>query len=166
MRDLLEYGRPTTQRIVRGPLPEVVAEAAQATLALAERRCVRVDSAVQGELPRVLMDRRRMVQVFQNLIDNAIRHAPDGGAVLVSSAVERSRDGGWIVCTVDDDGPGFPPGEEGRVFQPFFTRRRGGTGLGLSIAQRIVEEHGGSVAAANRLEGGARLTVRLPVERA
>jgi signal transduction histidine kinase len=146
-------------------LPEVVAEAAQATLALAEGRCVRVDSAVQGELPRVLMDRRRMVQVFQNLIDNAVHHAPEGGAVRVTSALE-SPGGEWIACTVDDDGPGFPPGEEGRLFEPFFTRRHGGTGLGLPIAKRIVEEHGGTVEALNRPGGGARVTVRLPVEKA
>lgn len=165
MRDLLEYGRPSTQRIVRGRLQEVVAEAVRATTALAGERRVRVDCAIPPDTPLVLMDRRRLVQVFQNLIDNAIRHAPDGGAVQVSSAVERG-DGEWIACTVDDDGPGFPPGEESRAFQPFFTRRHGGTGLGLSIAQRIVEEHGGTVAAANRPEGGARLAVRLPVERA
>jgi len=67
-----------------------------------------------------------------------------------------------LVFAVEDEGPGFPPDALPRVFEPFFTRRRGGTGLGLSLVQRIVEQHQGEIAAANRPAGGAVVTVRLP----
>ncbi len=68
----------------------------------------------------------------------------------------------WVDLTVKDCGSGFREEDLPRVFEPFFARRRGGTGLGLAIAQRIVEEHHGSISAANRPEGGAVVEVLLP----
>ncbi len=109
------------------------------------------------------MDRRRLTQVFQNLLDNAVRHAPPQSAVIVEAELMRVDGERWIDCRVRDAGPGFRPEDLPRIFEPFFTRRRGGTGLGLSIVQRIVEDHGGRIGAGNRAEGGAVVTVRLPV---
>jgi signal transduction histidine kinase len=165
MQDLLDYGRPITDAVARDRLEDVVAEAVHATAALAGKRRVRVECDLPGGLPPLLMDRRRMVQVFQNLIDNAVRHAPEGGTVRVGSAAADRAGAVWVTCTVDDDGPGFSPGDAAKAFVPFFSRRDGGTGLGLPIVQRIVDQHGGTVEAGNHPGGGARLTVRLPVGR-
>jgi PAS domain S-box-containing protein len=162
MGDLLEYGKPASLELAEGALAEVVAEAVVGCRALAESAQVAVHNTVDGSLPRVRMDRRRLLQVFQNLLDNAVRHAPSKSAVVVEAERVRADGETWIDCRVRDEGPGFRPEDLPRVFEPFFTRRRGGTGLGLSIVQRIVEEHGGRIFAGNRAEGGAVLTVRLP----
>lgn len=115
-------------------------------------------------------------QVFRNLIDNARSFSPEGGAVRVEGA----REGGRVVVRVDDDGPGLPPENLESVFERFYTQRpkgaagsaagsSGHSGLGLSIARQIVEAHGGSIRAENRMEGdrvaGARFVVDLPEAR-
>jgi signal transduction histidine kinase len=69
----------------------------------------------------------------------------------------------WIECAIRDDGPGFREADLHRVFEPFFTRRRGGTGLGLSIVYRIVDGHGGKTTASNHPDGGGVVTVQLPI---
>ena len=161
MQSLLEYGHPSSTVLVDGQVGDVIRRAIRACTPIATRSRVTVVDAA-GELPAVRMDAGRLVQVFQNLIENAIQHAPPGSEVRVSA--ERSREGGAdsVVCVTSDSGPGFRPEDLSSVFEPFFTRRRGGTGLGLSIVQKIVEEHGGSIFVANRREGGAAVTLTLP----
>lgn len=111
----------------------------------------------------------RLVQVFENLLDNALGFAPVGSTVRVRLRAE----GDGAVVTVCDEGPGIPPEHLGRVFDRFFTYRPGGgsaaisgparhTGLGLSIVRAIAQGYGGSVCAGNAPGGGAELEVRLP----
>jgi len=102
-----------------------------------------------------------MLQVLQNLIDNAIQHSPRGGQVVVRAAAVLAPNADGLELSVADEGPGIRAEDMANIFEPFFTRRRGGTGLGLSIVQRIVEQHGGEVEGKNRETGGALITVRL-----
>ncbi len=163
MSDLLEYGKPLTSEPTPESVAEIVGEAVRSCELLARRSNVRVEDATQGELPRVVMDRSRMVQVVQNLLQNAIEHAGRDGRVLLEARAHRSRSGDERVrLSVHDTGPGFQEADIPRLFEPFFTRRRGGTGLGLSIVQRIVEQTGGRVTAQNHSEGGALVTIDLP----
>ena len=158
MRDLLQYGRPSEVTLAPGLLAPVVTLAARCCAPAAELASIRIDNRVGPEAGSVAMDEERLAQVFQNLIENAIQHSPAGGVVVVDARrVERH-----VEVRVLDSGTGFRSADLPRVFEPFFTRRRGGTGLGLSIVQRIVEQHGGAIEAANRPEGGASVTVRLP----
>jgi PAS domain S-box-containing protein len=161
MHELLEYGRPFASVLH----PECIAVVVHGSVAnagtLARRHNVTLQSTVPPSLAAVPMDRPRMAQVFDNLIANAIQYSRAGGVVSISAEVTAG--GRWARIAVEDRGPGFREDDLLRVFEPFFTRRRGGTGLGLSVVQRIVDEHGGTVVASNREGGGASMVVMLPI---
>jgi signal transduction histidine kinase len=159
MHDLLDYGKPAVYVIRDVPLEEVVGEAIRICSDHAARRSVRLSYGEEKALPAVRVDRSRTVQVFVNLIENAIEHSPPGG---VRIRAERSDDERTIRCSIEDEGPGFRPDDLPRVFEPFFTRRQGGTGLGLSIVRRIVTEQGGTVIPSNRPGAGACVTLTFP----
>ncbi|MCP5367268.1 MAG: stimulus-sensing domain-containing protein [Hyphomicrobiales bacterium] len=116
----------------------------------------------------------RLVQVFRNLIGNAMTFSPPGGVVTLSVARIAGAGAGTVEVAVEDQGPGIPPGKEEAIFERFYTERPEGekfgthSGLGLSISKQIVEAHGGTLHAENRLaeDGrvrGARFVVRLPL---
>lgn len=107
----------------------------------------------------------RLIQAFENLLDNALSFSPGGSAVRVALGA----DGNAALVTVTDEGPGVPPEHLEKVFARFFSYRpgtpnaNGHAGLGLPIAKAIVEGYGGAIEVANRAEGGASFTVRLPM---
>lgn len=112
---------------------------------------------------RVSASPERLTQVLGNVLDNAASFSPPGGTV----AVTLDREDGAARVTVEDQGPGIPDAHLDRIFERFFSyrpgeARNGHTGLGLAIVKAIVEGYGGSVAAHNRPEGGARFEIRLP----
>lgn len=112
------------------------------------------------------LDALQIERVIANLLDNAIKYTPHGGAVTVTIAALPSE----LILDVRDNGPGIPPAELPAIFEKY--RRRlatsgiDGSGLGLFIVKAIVEAHGGSVAADSVLGEGTRITVRLPTARA
>lgn len=105
-------------------------------------------------------DSDRLLQVFVNLLRNALEAVPPGGEIAVRSRAE----GGAVAVSVEDDGPGIPPDVLPHLFEAFVSSRLDarGTGLGLAVAGGIVEQHGGRIEAQNRPGGGARLEVHLP----
>jgi two-component system OmpR family sensor kinase len=123
---------------------------------------VRLDLDVHEENVRADADRLR--QAVENLLDNAIRHSASGGEIVVRAA----RVDGSVTITVEDDGPGFPPGFLDRAFDPFARadpssdRDGHGAGLGLAIVRAVAEAHGGTVGAENLEQGGARVTLMIP----
>jgi len=162
MRDLLEYGRPRQITRADHTVAEVVEQAEQACRADASCSPGAITVRLPSGLPPVFVDAARMAQAIGNLLQNALEHSPPGAAVTVEAlwATDRGRPG--VAITVEDAGPGFRDGDLARVFEPFYSLRKGGTGLGLSIVHRIVEEHGGRVVAENRSEGGGRVRLWLP----
>lgn len=165
-RDLLVYGKPTEPDLDRGDPGEVIRRAAVVCAPIAERAGVTVDVEVTEPLPSVTMDRSRLLQVFVNLITNAIQHSASGGRVVASCVARPEHHPRQIEWEVADAGPGFSPELLRQVFHPFASRRPGGTGLGLAIARRLVEQQRGEISAQNGPGGGALLRVTLPVSAA
>lgn len=164
MQDLLEYGRPAGLQIAPTQIDEVLTRSIAACRALADDGGVNMSTHMAPELDSVMLDSTRMVQVFQNLLENAIHHSPRGATVSVDVRRVEEDHRVWLCCDIVDHGPGFGGEDLPHIFEPFFTRRVRGTGLGLSIVERIVEQHGGRATARNRPGGGAILTVRLPLD--
>jgi PAS domain S-box-containing protein len=158
-RDLLEYGKPRQLRKASATPRDLVRRAVRACVALARDRGVDVEEAVHPACPALEVDSGPIEQVLQNLIANAVQHSRRGGRVRVLAAAS----GAAVEFKVEDEGPGIDASDLPRLFEPFFSRRKGGTGLGLSIVERIVETHGGRVSAENRATRGAVFTVRLPL---
>jgi PAS domain S-box-containing protein len=163
MQQLLDYGKPFHLMVSAESPGEVMRVALTVCQPLAAAAQVELTQKAGDDLPLVPMDRNRILQVFRNLLENAIQHAPPGSRVvfLAEAATPGEREG--VRFSVADAGPGFRAEDLPHLFEPFFTRRRGGTGLGLSIVQRIVEQHEGEILPANRPEGGAEVAVFLPV---
>ncbi len=165
MNDLKDYGEPRTLNPEPCPVLPLLEESARACEGLVAERKSHLRMELEEPQLVLPLNARRMHQVFRNLFENALQHSSVGQEVLLRGRREYVEGQEWWVFTIEDQGPGFAPDAMARAFEPFFTRRKGGTGLGLSIVKRVVEEHGGSVEVANRLEGGAIITVKLPAPR-
>ncbi|MBF0109129.1 MAG: DUF4118 domain-containing protein [Magnetococcales bacterium] len=142
-------------------LEEIVGISMKQCSRLLEKHRLHFD--LPDDLPLIEVDTGLMERVFNNLLENAARHTPSGSLVTIGAQVVAP----FMEITIEDDGPGFPPGMENKLFEKF-TRGRiempvTGFGLGLTIVRSIIEAHGGSVAAENRPEGGARFILRLPL---
>ncbi|MGE5593057.1 MAG: ATP-binding protein [Betaproteobacteria bacterium] len=112
-------------------------------------------------------DQDRLIRLFLNLLDNAVKHTPAGGNVTAGVA----RRGGGVEVAVRDTGPGIPPEHLPHIFERFYrvdkarSRSEGGVGLGLAIAKHIAELHGGSIRVASAPDKGTVFTVNLPTSR-
>jgi signal transduction histidine kinase len=118
--------------------------------------------AVQPAMTDLEADPHRLHQVLANLVSNASTQMPDGGILTVNARQEQTT----VVIQVSDTGPGIPVDRLEHIFERFVKAGdSAGTGLGLSIARDLVEAHDGSITAANRPDGGAVFTIRIPVHR-
>ncbi len=123
---------------------------------------------LEPRLPVITADAGRLRQVLHNLLLNA-RDALAGRPrprVRLHTHALTEKDAHFIEFRIEDNGPGFPEAMLGRLFEPYVTTKDKGTGLGLAVVKRIVEEHGGSISAGNLPDGGAGVTIRLPVAQA
>lgn len=156
VHDILQYAGTTPPSLqpvsLRPVLADVVSSAGAAVAEVAIEECLpTVDAAMRAD-PHMLRE------VLLNLLLNACQASPAGAAVEIRGTVSAAE----VHVSILDRGPGIPAATRERVFEPFFTTRRGGTGLGLAIVKRLLERQGGSISLDDRSGGGTVATVSLP----
>ena len=179
LRDILEDFLRFAGRVQLEKQPtdvnELLSEVADFFAPQAEAARVHLRSRLADGLPSVFVDASLLKQAILNLMINATqamqkareKQQPHGGAdELILSTARRRADGQAVEVRVMDTGPGMSAEVKEKVFQPYFSTRRGGTGLGLPIARRIVDEHGGNLSVHSEPGRGTEFILTLPVEAA
>ena len=156
-------------------LESVVRQAAAALGPLAKADSITISVDAAEGLPNVIGERDELVQLFQNLIHNAIKYGRNNGQVTITlrqtSATARRGQESMVTASVQDDGEGIPPEAIPRLTERFYrvdvkrSRERGGTGLGLAIVKHIVNRHGGRLQIESRVGEGSTFTIYLPAAR-
>jgi PAS domain S-box-containing protein len=148
---------------VRLDINEIVRSVFHSRYSEAQQRQLQATLDLAPDMPRVIGDREMLQRALDNLLDNAIRFTPDGGAVQLTT----HRDAETVVITVQDTGSGIAPEAVERVFERFYrgdaARSTRGFGLGLPIAQTVAQRHDGTIAIVSVLDEGTRVTVCLPI---
>ena len=160
LRQFIEWGE--TERSWQD-VRVAVKEACELGLVGAKDRGVSFELRAEDELPKILIDRVQIQQVVQNLVRNAVDAMEDwDGDRRILVVVGRQR-GSTIAIAVEDTGPGLASEVKERLFEPFVTTKPNGMGIGLSVCRNIVESHAGQILAEDRLGGGTRFLLFLPV---
>lgn len=160
-----DYARAPTLQLVPALLSGLVEEVLD--LYRQSGQVVEVETQWMSDEPDVLADRGRIGQLLHNLVKNAAEAV--GGQALklrLATWVQESGSQCWLCLRMQDNGPGLPQEIINKLFEPYATTKERGTGIGLAIVKKIAEEHGGSIQASNRQEGGAVFVLRLPVDTA
>ena len=176
VENILQISRIDAGRLEMKPCPTALNQLIQSVVAshqaLARERGLVLEhrpSLARGEGPVALVDPERMMQVLNNLVENAIYYTPEGGTVVTSTGTREAEGRVWATATVKDTGMGIRAEELPHVFGRFFRGEKprvmqiSGTGLGLAIVKEIVELHGGRVTVESQEDVGSTFTVWLPL---
>jgi signal transduction histidine kinase len=163
LNDLLQYGKPLKIRKERLRFKDLAGDVTAALTHQADARRVELKVRDNTNGRAFAADREQIVRAVTNLVDNAIRVAPEKSDVKLTAVVTGKMADAAIAISVLDAGSGIPRDVMAKLFKPFFTTRGDGTGLGLANVRKIAEMHGGEVDAENLPKGGAKFTLTLPL---
>ncbi len=162
VRKLLEFARESeleTEALDVESLVKRTLELASNQIKLAG---IKVKTEIQPDLPRIFGDRQQLIQVFLNIILNALSAMPEGGQLNITASNTKDRE--YLAIRFSDTGTGIPEHKLGEIFDPFYTTRPPGkgTGLGLSVSLGIIQKHGGDIKVSSQVNKGSTFTVLLP----
>ena len=158
VKQMLDFGHPLELQTAKTSLNELLIETTEIAEPLSRNSAVDLRVDLEPSLPPLPLDSPRIKQVLLNLITNAVEASPAGECVLIRTVLESHA----VALEVVDHGLGITEEHRQRVFDPFFSTKKGGTGLGLGIVKKIVEAHGGDVSFQSNPEKGATFRVHFP----
>jgi signal transduction histidine kinase len=159
--NFMNYGRPLKLRLQQISYPDLIAKAMPIMQDRLKEQRIEVLREIPDDLPPMLVDPELMRNCLCNFITNGAQSMPDGGRITLGASLDR--EAGTLSLSFKDEGVGIEPQDLEKVFQPYFTTKEAGIGLGLAITERIIKEHGGSVAVQSRKGEGTTFTVHLPL---
>jgi two-component system sensor histidine kinase AtoS len=160
IKALLDFGRPSKPHLLLTDIGDVIEDVILFTRRFAGQSNVSISAVDVEGLPKVMADPDQLKQVFVNLISNAVQAMDrDGGSIEVRGYANE----GFLAAAVSDTGPGIPPEDLKKVFDPFYSTRDEGTGLGLTIVHRILDEHNGHIEVVSEPGAGTTFIVSLPI---
>jgi two-component system NtrC family sensor kinase len=157
LRELVDFSRPATNATAPADVTQVIDAALSIAKYYKRKKGKRIVTRYAPDIPSIGMVRDQLVQVFLNLILNAMDATPEGGQIEISTALVD----GWLRIEFRDTGGGIAPAHRERIFQPYFTTKDTGTGLGLFVCRNIVEDQGGRIELTETSPSGTAFTVFL-----
>ena len=157
-----EYARTPRMEVTRVDINGLIAELCD--LYAHQERPLAITLSLSRDLPPIEADAGRLRQVLHNLLRNSLEamEHQDEARVEISTRISAT-DSGLVEIRVVDNGPGFLRDIVHQAFEPYVTSKPKGTGLGLAIVKKLVEEHGGQINARNREQGGAEISILIPI---
>ncbi|MFW6173434.1 MAG: HAMP domain-containing sensor histidine kinase [Elusimicrobiota bacterium] len=171
INDVLDIARIKSSNMTikkeKHDIKKIINKTVDLLISMAEKKDIRIDCNIKKNVPPVMVDEDRIIQVFTNIIGNAIKFTPNGGKITVKTGKQLN---GFLEVSVKDTGQGMSDQELNEIFNQFVqaenSRKIGGpkgTGLGLAIAKGIIDSHGGRIWVESELDKGTTFFLTLPV---
>ncbi|MCP4714277.1 MAG: GHKL domain-containing protein, partial [Deltaproteobacteria bacterium] len=165
IKRVMDFSRPGMPKFSVVEINSVIQDAVNLSTATLRKNDIMLTTDLCPDLPHCQADYHMIEQVLMNLIANAIQAFSGTGSqklIKITSAPAESS----VIIRISDTGPGIPPGEREKVFDPFYTTKSDGSGIGLSLCQRIITDHGGSLSITSSTWDGAEFILELPLKQA
>ncbi|HAF07371.1 MAG: GAF domain-containing protein [bacterium] len=159
VNDMTSFAKVKTVLLSKVNILDVLNHAVEMVKSKLEETNISLNVKISEANTEIMVDEEQMIEVFMNILLNAIQSVGKDGHIDISL----KREDGWLVIDIYNDGPKIQEENLSKIFAPFFTTKSGGTGLGLAISFNIVKEHNGTIFAVNR-EKGVSFVIRLPLK--
>jgi signal transduction histidine kinase len=166
IQELLQFARPRNADLCPTDVKQAIDKTVNMVTNRLYKQKIELNALIDKDLPLISADPQQLEQVLVNLFLNAIDAMPNGGNLTVEARLkEFDGDARAVAIAVIDDGNGIDEADLGKIFQPFFSAKKGkGIGLGLSICNRIIENHGGKISVESKPGKGTSFRIHLPLE--